>query len=107
MERTKFRIKLVVLVSLLLILVTGWKLGQGSKANGSLPQKEVFTGTASYYGPGFEGRKTASGDIFRSREMTAAHRTLPLGSTVRVTNLANNRYVVVQITDRGPYIRNR
>ena len=64
------------------------------------------TGLASYYGPGFHGEETASGEIFDQRAMTAAHRTLPLGALVRVTNLENGRRVVLRITDRGPYGRN-
>src|SRR4029450_8986234 len=62
---------------------------------------------ASYYGPGFNGRRAASGDIFRQHELTAAHRTLRFGTKVRVTNLRNGRNVVVTITDRGPYVRGR
>jgi rare lipoprotein A len=66
----------------------------------------IQRGLASYYGPGFDGEQTASGEIFDKREMVAAHRTLPLGSLVRVTNLENGRRVVLRITDRGPYGRN-
>ena len=64
-------------------------------------------GVASWYGPGFEGRRTASGERFHSQELTAAHRSLPLGSHVTVTNLANGRSVRVRIIDRGPYVRGR
>lgn len=64
-------------------------------------------GKASWYGPGFHGRKTASGERFNQNAMTAAHKTLPLHSVVRVTNLANNESVVVRINDRGPYVRGR
>jgi rare lipoprotein A len=64
-------------------------------------------GVASWYGPGFEGRRTASGERFRSHELTAAHRSLPLGSQVTVTNPANGKSVRVRINDRGPYIRGR
>ena len=62
---------------------------------------------ASYYGPGFNGRRTASGRIFRQGELTAAHRSWRFGTKVRVTNLRNGRDVVVTITDRGPYVRGR
>ena len=62
---------------------------------------------ASYYGYAFAGRKTAMGTTFRPEELTAAHRSLPLGTRVRVTNLANGRSVLVTITDRGPYVRGR
>jgi rare lipoprotein A len=64
------------------------------------------TGLASYYGPGFHGERTASGEIFDQTEMVAAHRTLPLGAVVRVTNLENGRKVVLRVIDRGPYGRN-
>ena len=60
-------------------------------------------GLASWYGPGFVGRKTASGELFTSAEFTAAHKTLPFNTRVRVTNLANGRNVVVRINDRGPF----
>jgi len=68
--------------------------------------RPVQTGLASYYGPGFHGQETASGEIFDQRKMTAAHRTLPLGTVVRVTNLENGRRVDLRVTDRGPYGRN-
>ena len=63
-------------------------------------------GKASYYGmgDGFAGRKTANGEIFDPNQLTAAHRTLPLGTRVRVTNLDNGKQVVVRINDRGPYV---
>ena len=60
-------------------------------------------GRASWYGPGFHGRRTASGERFNIWAMTAAHRSLPFGTKVRVTNLRNGRSVVVRINDRGPY----
>jgi rare lipoprotein A len=64
-------------------------------------------GRASWYGRGFHGRKTASGERYDMHAMTAAHRTLPLASWVRVTNEGNNKSVVVKINDRGPYVGNR
>lgn len=63
-------------------------------------------GLASWYGPGFHGEETASGEIFDQREMVAAHRTLPLGSVIRITNLDNGRRVILRVIDRGPYGRN-
>jgi rare lipoprotein A len=68
--------------------------------------RTVQVGLASYYGPGFHGEPTASGKIFNQYEMVAAHRSLPLGSVVRVTNLENRRRVVLRVIDRGPYGRN-
>jgi len=64
-------------------------------------------GLASYYGREHDGRRTASGEIFDMNEMTAAHRTLPFGTRVRVTDLANGRQVTVRINDRGPFRRGR
>ena len=64
-------------------------------------------GLATWYGPGFHGRPTASGEVYNQDALTAAHRTLPLGAEVRVTNLQNGRSVVVRITDRGPYVDGR
>ena len=64
-------------------------------------------GIASWYGPGFIGRPTASGEIYDPNDWVAAHRTLPLGTRVRVTNLGNGMTVVLRITDRGPYVEGR
>lgn len=63
----------------------------------------VSTGQASWYGPGFYGGRTASGEVLRQGTLTAAHRTLPFGTKVRVTNLWNGRTAVVRINDRGPF----
>lgn len=63
----------------------------------------VSTGQASWYGPGFFGNRTANGEVFRPGTLTAAHRTLPFGTKVRVTNLWNGRSAVVRINDRGPF----
>lgn len=69
--------------------------------------KPLTGGVASYYGRQFDGRRTASGERFDMDALTAAHRTLPFGSEVRVTNPANGRSVVVRINDRGPFHGNR
>lgn len=71
-------------------------------ARAELPAFDVV-GIASWYGPGFAGRRTASGDIFDPNQLTAAHRTLPFGTHVKVTNMDNGRTVVVRINDRGPF----
>lgn len=67
----------------------------------------IMYGKASYYGDEFNGRATASGEIFDNREFTAAHKSLPFGTFVRVTNLSNNSSVVVKINDRGPFVSGR
>lgn len=64
---------------------------------------QVFTGEASWYGSRFDGRTTASGEPFDMDDLTAAHRTLPFGTRVRVTNEANGRSVIVRVNDRGPF----
>lgn len=65
------------------------------------------TGYASWYGPQFHGRKTANGEIFDMNKLTAAHRTLPLPSYVKVTNLTNGRSLVLRVNDRGPFAKGR
>ncbi len=67
----------------------------------------VEIGEASWYGPGFHGRKTANGERFDTHELTAAHKTLPFGTLLKVTNLENNLFTIVRVNDRGPYIRGR
>lgn len=64
-------------------------------------------GIASWYGARYHGRRTANGERFDMNALTAAHRTLPFGTRVRVTNLGNGRSVVVRINDRGPFVRGR
>lgn len=83
------------------LLLAGASLIPGSVAASLLPVRE---GLASYYGPTFHGKCcTASGETVNMYSLTAAHRTLPFGSRVRVTNLVNRRSVIVRINDRGPY----
>jgi rare lipoprotein A len=64
-------------------------------------------GVASWYGEQFHGKQAANGEIFNMEALTAAHRTMPLGSVVRVVNLSNGRHIHVRITDRGPYVNGR
>ena len=65
------------------------------------------TGFASWYGPEFQGRRTSSGEVFDMRQLTAAHRDLPLGTWVLVTNLDNGRTLEVRVNDRGPFVSDR
>ncbi|MBC8478024.1 MAG: septal ring lytic transglycosylase RlpA family protein [Candidatus Delongbacteria bacterium] len=104
------------IISLTAILLAGWLVllscspapiyRQGGEA-GTTGQRWVETGMASWYGSKFQGRPTASGEIFDMNEISAAHKTLPLGTRVRVTNLANDRELVLRINDRGPFIKGR
>jgi rare lipoprotein A len=75
--------------------------------SGLAPGTELGRGRASWYGPGFHGKRTASGERFDMDALTAAHRTLPFGTRVRVRNPQNGREVVVRINDRGPQKRDR
>ena len=70
-------------------------------------EKVIQSGPASWYGPGFHGRKTASGETFNTNDLTAAHRTLPFGTKVKVVNKKTGKSVVVRINDRGPYAHGR
>jgi rare lipoprotein A len=69
--------------------------------------KAIGQGTASYYGAELAGNRTASGERFNPNGLTAAHRTLPLGTKLRVTNVANGRSVIVRVNDRGPFVGKR
>jgi rare lipoprotein A len=89
----------------MLALLSSWVSETSTTANAS----RVQIGLASFYGyrDGFAGKRTASGERFNPMAFTAASRTLPFGSLVRVTNLENGRAVIVLINDRGPYVEDR
>jgi rare lipoprotein A len=75
----------------------------------AIPAKRIYreTGTASWYGRESHGRTTASGEVFDMEGLSAAHRTLPLGTVIRVTNLDNYKSATVKVNDRGPFVKNR
>jgi len=68
---------------------------------------KVWTGNASWYGPNFDGKKTANGERFNAESLTAAHPNLPFGSWVRIVNARNGKFEMVRINDRGPYQEGR
>ena len=105
-ESIEVQPKLLVFVSLCLLLVIS---SCSTVEYRSSPQLIGYTerGIASFYAMRFQFRKTSSGERFNQLALTAAHRTLPFGTKVRVTNLMNNRSVIVKINDRGPFIDNR
>lgn len=80
---------------------------QGTTYHPQETYEYVESGIASWYGPGFHGKKTASGEVYHQGELTAAHRTLQMPSLVRVTNLSNGRSVIVRVNDRGPFAKGR
>jgi rare lipoprotein A len=92
--------------SLLLIFVSIIIIQGQSHAQSNYLGKE-YTGFSSYYSLKFNGRKTASGEFMKSSSYTCAHKTLAFGTMLEVTNLANNKSVVVRVNDRGPFIKSR
>jgi len=90
------------------ITVSGCAVPASKVALPPIPQSGVSqTGIASWYGPGFHGKATASGEIYNQNDFTAAHQTLPLGTKVMVTNLENGSAAEVVVNDRGPFAKNR
>ena len=77
------------------------------KKNNYDKSKKILKGITSYYGPKFHGKLTANGEIFDMYGLTAAHKTLPLNTIIRVTNLKNDKSLILRINDRGPYVGNR
>ena len=89
-----------------------YKIGKKYSVGGKYyyPKKDLYynkTGIASWYGPKFHGKLTANGEIYNQYALTAAHKTLPLPSAVKVTNLKNNKSIVLRINDRGPFVNDR
>src|SRR6266403_2979606 len=86
-----------------LVVIAGCGIRPAAPPEPGLPQ----TGIASWYGPGFHGHATTSGEIYDQDDLTAAHPNLPLGTRCRVTNLDTGRFVDVRINDRGPFVKGR
>jgi rare lipoprotein A len=80
---------------------------EGSASSSLRPDGPVEEGNASWYGAPFHGRQASNGEIYDMYKLTAAHRTLPFNTVVRVTNLSNGKVTTVRITDRGPFVDNR
>ena len=99
----------VVLLGLGMLLAAGCSTVRRPRVAARAPvvSGNVQEGIASWYGPGFHGKRTSSGERFDQYDFTAAHRTLPLGSWVVVTNKMNGRSIQVYVNDRGPYIQGR
>ena len=79
----------------------------GRYSHAKFKEGQSFVGMASYYGKKFHGRKTANGEIFNMYGYSAAHRTLPFGTILKVINLNNGKSVIVKVNDRGPFKKNR
>lgn len=93
----------IAIALLAVIALGGWKYVGRERDSLSF----IETGIASWYGPSFHGKKTASGETYNQNELTAAHKKLPLGSQVTVTNVETGKAVNVEINDRGPYVPGR
>jgi rare lipoprotein A len=106
--RPSFRL-LAILGLILVIVLPGAGCARSARETGISASSRVWKeqGIASWYGKKFHGRRTASGERYDMHQLTAAHKTLPFGTRVRVTNLDNGRRVVVRINDRGPFIKGR
>jgi len=94
----KLLIKRYTIFSLLIISLSSCTLAKN---------KSIETGNGSWYGKKFQGKPTASGEPFNMYALTAAHRTLPFNTMIKVTNLQNSRSIVVRVNDRGPYSKSR
>ena len=102
------RVGAVLLVATALAWGCSARTDPSNPAGGSAPRLGgAETGFASWYGPTYHGRATASGERYNMFAMTAAHRTLPFGTRLRVTNLENGRDTLVTVNDRGPFVRGR
>jgi rare lipoprotein A len=108
MQTRSFKFVYALLVFSLSGCVSVVHFNQSSKSNENKNiQNYTEEGFASYYSDAFEGKETASGEIFTQTGLTAAHRWLPFGTIVKVTNLENGKSILVKINDRGPFVPNR
>jgi rare lipoprotein A len=89
------------------LVLAGLLIGCASSPSSPRGSRSSETGVASYYAHKYHGRTTASGERFDMNALTAAHKTLPFGTKVKVTNLENGKSVTVRITDRGPFVKGR
>lgn len=96
----------LTLALILVFLISGRDAVVYGQTSGSYSEY-MEVGTASWYGPGFHGRKTANGERFNTNDLTCAHKSLPFNTLLKVTNLENGRYTIVRVNDRGPYASGR
>jgi|TARA_B100000809_G_scaffold30019_1_gene26044 rare lipoprotein A len=86
---------------------SGNRLKPIKKVNSTAKSKKTLKGISSYYGEDFHGKLTANGEVYDMYGLTAAHKTLPLNTIVRVTNMENEKSLILRINDRGPYVKGR
>ncbi len=95
------------LLLILMLFFVSCQSGGVKNIDNSKKNNNVIYGKASWYGDKFHGKKTASGELYSIKKNTAAHKTLPFGTMLKITNLESNKSVIVNVNDRGPYIKNR
>lgn len=108
--RTTKQLRLISLAGLLFLPLASFAESAPAASTATTPairKTESETGVASFYADKYHGRPTASGEIFDTYKLTAAHCTLPFGTMVRVTHTGNNCSVIVRINDRGPFVKGR
>jgi rare lipoprotein A len=96
-----------MLNKLLTLFIVAILISLPVSASARVKQGQTQRGVASYYHDSLHGRKTASGEVYNKRISSAAHKSLPLGTKVRVTKVSNGKSIVVRINDRGPFVRGR
>ena len=110
------KILFIILAFILFSCTNSLRYGSSASSKGRLNPKsfktmkrvpKVLTGISSYYGSDFHGKLTANGEVYDMYGLTAAHKTLPLNTIVRVTNLSNSKSLILRINDRGPYVKGR
>jgi len=117
-ERKKEELKRTMILPLFVFCLSSFMLShctptprffsRGTQKQTERPSKGVYQiGIASYYGRDFHNRSTASGEMYDMFAFTCAHRTLPFGTRIKVTNLENGRWVIVRVNDRGPFVEGR
>lgn len=105
-EQTKGALRRLGILIMILVSIQALSFKTKNVADSEYPSVYQY-GKASYYAGQFIGRKTANGEIFTSNEYTCAHKTLPFGTKLKVTNLDNGEAIIVRVNDRGPYVKNR
>jgi rare lipoprotein A len=94
-------------ITLKLVIIALFTITLNAKSSDNNETKECITGKCSWYGPKFNGKKTASGEKFDSTKFTAAHKTLPFGTKLKITDKKSGKNVIVTVTDRGPFVKSR
>ena len=103
----KLKIGAIIIALILINPISYMQLNTANAQTSGSYSEYTEEGMASWYGPGFQGRKTASGETFNTNDLTAAHKTLPFNTLLKVTNLENGKQTIVRVNDRGPYARGR